>query len=113
MVNEMIKQMPKIENIQIELCYMRESSGNEQIFVRARRKDAPDGKGWAYDVLEYECRQTKYGLTLDECIDQAVFSSKSLLDFFGLSKNDLVCCGFTDTMTSQFEKSTKRWLRGL
>jgi len=54
-----MSNLPKIENVTLQILRMDESSGNIQIFVRAKRADDNSSKLFQ-ETLEYQCFQTKH-----------------------------------------------------
>lgn len=107
-----MENLSKIENVVVEICCARESSGNIQFFLRAKRTD--DTSFMSLDgCLEYQCFQTKHEQTVKKCIDNAVFGSMFLLRFFGLTHEDIKLSGFDDEMIEFAKKSTKRWFKSL
>ena len=85
----------KIENVSVCVTRMEESNGNVQFFLRAVRTDVSYFNMKVDSLLEYSCFQTKTGLTINECIERAVFESQFLLRFFGLEKSDLILQRFS------------------
>lgn len=68
---------------------MKESSGNEQFFVRMIRKDGYTGMQSIDAVVEYSCHQTKY-LAREECLERAWWDASYLARFVGLTSLDEV-----------------------
>lgn len=75
--------MEKLEQVEVNILKMRESSGNEQFFVRLVRNDKDSGIACNDGVLEYACFQTKH-LSKDECLQRAWFSASFAARFIGL-----------------------------
>lgn len=83
--------MKKLDNLEVSVCKMRESSGNEQFYVRMERTDEKIHGS----ILEYDCFQTKH-LEKQECLEHAWFSTSMLARFCGLSSMEEVTLkGFT------------------
>lgn len=80
--------MTKIENIQVKITKMSESSGNKQFFVRMVRTDT-SGKGSLAGMLEYQCFQTK-NEPIEQCLEKAWFAAAFLARFVGFSSMDEV-----------------------
>lgn len=88
--------MKKLDNVEVHICKMKESSGNEQFFVRLARSDDKEHGS----ILEYDCFQTKH-LDKDECLKRAWFSSGMVARFCGLSSMDEVkLVGFNNDETT-------------
>lgn len=96
----------KIENVLIQINKAVESSGNQQFFIRATRIDSTEFLG---TLLEYQCFQTKSGLTVKECIDNALFSASFLLRFFGHKAKDLKFIGFNEAEMQLVQESKRFW----
>ena len=77
--------MKKIDNLQVSICKLVESSGNEQFYVRLVRTDEKSHGS----ILEYDCFQTKH-LSKEECLSRAWFSASIVARFCGLSSMDEV-----------------------
>lgn len=77
--------MKKIDNIQVSICKLVESSGNEQFYVRLVRTDEKSHGS----ILEYDCFQTKH-LSKEECLSRSWFSASIVARFCGLSSMDEV-----------------------
>lgn len=77
--------MKKLNNVEVAICKMRESSGNEQFYVRLMRTDEKTHGS----ILEYDCFQTKH-LDKKECVERAWFSASFLARFSGLSSMEEV-----------------------
>lgn len=80
--------MSKIENIQVKITKMSESSGNKQFFVRMVRTDT-SGRDSLAGMLEYQCFQTKH-TPIEDCLQNAWFAASLLARFVGLSSMDEV-----------------------
>lgn len=78
--------MTKIENIQVKITKMTESSGNIQFFVRMQRTDV-SGRDSLSGMLEYQSFQTKNS-PLETCLSHAWFAASFLARFVGLSSMD-------------------------
>ena len=81
-----MSNLPKIENVTLQILRMDESSGNIQIFVRAKRTDDNSSKLFQ-ETLEYQCFQTKH-IEYKECLSRAWFSASIVGRFCGLSSMD-------------------------
>lgn len=93
--------MKKLDNVEVTICKMSESSGNEQFYVRLVRTDEKEHGS----VLEYYCFQTK---TLDktQCLERAWFSASMVARFAGLSSMDEVKLqGFSEEETAIIKKA--------
>ena len=82
-----MSNLPKIENVTLQILRMDESSGNIQIFVRAKRTDDNSSKLFQ-ETLEYQCFQTKH-MQYKECLSRAWFSATKLCNFFLVSLSSL------------------------
>ena len=99
-MKEKIK-MKKLDNLEVSIWKMKESSGNEQFFLRLVRTD----ESVHGSILEYECFQTKH-LTKKECLERAWFSASMVARFCGLSSmEEIILRGFTDEETEIIKKS--------
>ncbi len=92
-----------IDNVKTCIVRMYESSGNVQFFVRSVRTDTRE-------ILEYNCFQTKYGRTEEQCVKDALFASIFLLKFFGHTNVDFI--GFTEEnrKTVELNKRFRRFV---
>lgn len=87
--------MTKIENIQVKITKMTESSGNIQFFVRMQRTDV-SGRDFLSGMLEYQCFQTK-NIPIDQCLQNAWFAASFLARFVGLnSMQEVILENMTD-----------------
>lgn len=77
----------KIENVKLQILKAEESSGNIQIFVRAKRTE--EINNIFGETLEYHCFQTKH-LDYKECLSRAWFSAGTLCNFFGHTLDDIL-----------------------
>ena len=75
------EKMKKLANVEVSICKLSESSGNEQFYVRLVRTDEIKFHG---SVLEYDCFQTKF-LDKKKCLEHAWFSASMVARFCGLS----------------------------
>lgn len=75
--------MKKLDNLEVIICKMSESSGNEQFYVRLSRTDEKTHGS----NLDYDCFQTKH-LDKKECLERAWFSASMLARFCGLTSMD-------------------------
>lgn len=73
-------KMKKLDNVEVHILKMKESSGNEQFYIRLIRTDE-NSHG---SILEYDCFQTKH-LEKKECLSRAWFSASVVARFAGLS----------------------------
>lgn len=97
----MKEKMKKLDNLEVSICKMKESSGNEQFFVRMARTDEKIHGS----ILEYDSFQTK-NLDKKECLERAWFSTSMLARFCGLSSMEEVrLIGFTDEETEIIKKA--------
>lgn len=94
-------KMKKLDNLEVSICKMQESSGNEQFFVRMERTDEQIHGS----ILEYDCFQTK-NLDKKECLKRAWFSTSMVARFCGLSSmDDVILRNFTDEETEIIKKA--------
>ena len=77
-----MSNLPKIENVTLQILRMDESSGNIQIFVRAKRADDNPSKLFQ-ETLEYQCFQTKH-IQYKECLSRAWFRQQCYVIFLGI-----------------------------
>lgn len=97
----MKEKMKKLDSLEVTICKMIESSGNEQFFVRLVRTDEKTHGS----ILEYDCFQTKH-LDKKECLDRAWFSSSMVARFCGLSSMDeVILKNFTVEETEIIKKA--------
>lgn len=81
-----MKNKPKkLDHLEVHICKMKESSGNEQFYVRLVRTDEKTHGS----ILEYDCFQTKH-LDKKECLERSWFSASMIARFCGLSSMDEV-----------------------
>jgi hypothetical protein len=84
--------MKKLDNVEVSILKMIESSGNEQFFVQLIRTDEKKQGS----RLDYECFQNKY-LDKIECLERAWFSCSFLARFCGLnSMDEIIFRGLND-----------------
>lgn len=102
----MKEKMKKLDNVEVVICKMSESSGNEQFYVRMQRTDEKKHGS----TLEYECFQTKH-LEKKECLERAWFSTSMLARFCGLDSMDEVkLVNFSEEETEIIKKALYlRW----
>lgn len=74
--------------VKVVILKMKESSGNEQFFVRLVRVDG-DSDFLNQKVLELSCWQTKF-LNKDECMGRAWFDASDAARFLGHKNMDKV-----------------------
>ena len=98
--------MKKMEHLKVCITKMKESSGNEQFYVRLVRTD----EKIFGNTLEYDCFQTKF-LDKKECLERAWFTSSMLARFCGLNSMDEVFLqGFDEQETETIKKALYlRW----
>lgn len=98
--------MKKLNDLEVIICKMKESSGNEQFYVRLVRTDE-NSHG---SILEYYCSQTKH-LDKKECLERAWFSASMVARFCGLSSMEEVKLqGLTQEETDIIKKALYlRW----
>ena len=93
--------MKKLDNLEVNILKMKESSGNEQFYVRMVRSD--ETKHGA--SLDYDCFQTKH-LDKKECLERAWFSASMLARFCGLSSiEEVTFTNFTIEETETIKKA--------
>lgn len=102
----MKENMKKLDNVEVSICKMKESSGNEQFYLRLVRTD----QKFHGSNLDYECFQTKH-LDKKECLERVWFSASMLARFCGLSSMDeVILIGFTEEETETLKKALYlRW----
>lgn len=89
--------MKKIAEVDVQIVKMRESSGNEQFFIRLSRNDGEKSAFSTSGILEHSCFQTKNNLTKEECLSRAWFTAGFLARFVGLkSMNEVQLIGIDD-----------------
>lgn len=100
------EKLSKLDNLEVHICKMKESSGNEQFYVRLVRTDEKIHGS----ILDYDCFQTKY-LDKKECLERAWFLSSMLARFCGLSSMDeIILRGLNDEEIEIIKKSLyMRW----
>ena len=98
--------MKKLDSLEVSICKMNESSGNEQFYVRLVRTDEKTHGS----ILEYDCFQTK-NLDRKECLERAWFSASMLARFCGLSSmEEITLVGLTHEETEVIKKAfCLRW----
>ena len=93
--------MKKLDNLEVKICKMSESSGNDQFYVNLVRTD--EKKHGA--TLNYDCYQTKH-LDKKECLERAWFTASMVARFCGLSSmEEVILVGLTDEETEIIKKS--------
>jgi len=102
----MKEKMKKLDNVEVSICKMSESSGNEQFFIRLVRTDEKIHGS----ILEYECFQTKH-LDKEECLNRAWFSASMVARFCGLSSmEEVILRNMTNEETEIIKKALYlRW----
>lgn len=98
--------MKKLDNVEVTILKMKESSGNVQFYVRLQRTDEKTHGS----VLEYDCFQTKH-LEHKECLERAWFSASMVARFCGLnSMDEIKLVNFTEEETETIKKALYlRW----
>ena len=98
--------MKKLDNLEVSICKMNESSGNEQFYVRLVKTD----ENIHGSILDYDCFQTK-NLDKKECLERAWFSASMVARFCGLSSmEEVVLNGLSEEETQIIKKSLYlRW----
>lgn len=97
----MKEKMKKLDNLEVSICKMKESSGNEQFYVRLVRTD----EKLHGSILEYDCFQTKH-LDKTECLNRAWFSTSMLARFCGLaSMEEVILNGLNEEETEIIKKA--------
>lgn len=101
------QSLSRVTNVEVQIVKMRESSGNEQFFVRLSRNDCNGGPTFTDGILEHSCWQTlKNNLPKDTCIERAWFDAGFLARFVGLeSYDDIVVIGFDEEETKKLKSS--------
>lgn len=99
-------KLKKLDNVEVSICKMEESSGNEQFYVRLCRTDEKKHGS----ILEYDCFQTKH-LEKEECLNRAWFSASMLARFAGLeSMEEVKLIRLTEEETNIIKKALfLRW----
>ena len=98
--------MKKLDNLEVKICKMSESSGNEQFYVNLVRTDEKKHGS----TLNYDCYQTKH-LDKKECLERAWFTASMVARFCGLSSmEEIILVGLTDEETEIIKKALYlRW----
>lgn len=87
----------RLESVEVAIVKMKESSGNEQFFVKLLRTDIEKEKTISNLGLDYSCWQTK-NLEKEECLSRAWFDASILARFSGLnSVDDIILKGFDES----------------
>ena|ERR1044071_972917 len=100
--------MKRLNDVEVKIVKMKESSGNEQFFVRLVRTDEVQSISSVHGILEYNCWQTK---TVDKntCLKNAWFCASLLARFAGLtSMEEVKLCNFDEE-----EKTLIKTFRGM
>lgn len=88
--------MKKLVEVDVQIIKMRESSGNEQFFVRQVRNDNQSGRLSMRGVLMYSCWETKH-LDKAKCLSRAWFDASFVAGFVGLgSMDEVILIGLDD-----------------
>lgn len=90
-------KLERLDKVDVEIVKMRESSGNEQFFVRFSRNDNDDVMG-NIKKFTFSCFQTlKNNLTREECLSRAWFEAGMAARFVGLkSMSEVKILGITE-----------------
>lgn len=90
--------LDRLDKVEVEVVRMRESSGNEQFFVRLTRNDSGQGLFATSGTLTHACFQTqKNNLTKEECLSMAWFEAGMVARFVGLkSMSEVVIIGLSE-----------------
>ncbi len=98
--------MKKLDNLEVTILKMTESSGNQQFYVRLHRTDEKTHGS----ALDYDCFQTK-NLDHEQCLERAWFSASMLARFCGLaSMDEIKLLNFTEEETETIKKALYlRW----
>lgn len=95
----------RLESVNVSILKMRESSGNEQFFVRLLRNDVEEHEFFGKPALDYACWQTK-NLDKKECLSRAWFDASHLAGFAGLnSMDDVVLINLDEEEIKVLKKS--------
>lgn len=81
--------MKRLNDVEVKIVKMKESSGNEQFFVRLVRTDEVKKIFSVHGTLEYHCWQTK-NVDKHTCLKNAWFDASLLARFAGLSSMEEV-----------------------
>lgn len=94
-------KLERLDKVDVEVVKKRESSGNEQFFVRFSRNDHNENVMGNIKKFSFACFQTlKNNLTKEECLSRAWFEAGMAARFVGLkSLNEVKIIGFTDEET--------------
>lgn len=85
----MSKINKKIAELEVQIVKMKESSGNEQFFIRMIRNDSAKKSLFDQPTLEHSCWQTK-NLSREECLSRAWWDASYLARFVGLNSMEEV-----------------------
>ncbi|MBC7474042.1 MAG: hypothetical protein H7263_07090 [Candidatus Sericytochromatia bacterium] len=98
--------MKKLDSLEVQICKMSESSGNDQFYVNLVRTDEKKHGS----TLNYDCYQTKH-LDKKECLERAWFTASMVARFCGLSSmEEIILMGLTDEETEIIKKALYlRW----
>ncbi len=102
----MKEKMKRLEVLEVRICKMSESSGNDQFYVRLVRTDEKTHGSH----LDYNCFQTKH-FDRKECLERAWFTASMVARFAGLSSMDeVILRGLTEEETETIKKALYlRW----
>lgn len=85
--------------LQVVIIKMKESSGNEQLFVQLRYKTCGSSLDIA-KILNYTCHQTMYQRdvirTIEQCLERAWFDASMLSKFISSTKEDVKILGLSE-----------------
>ena len=98
--------MKKLDSLEVSICKMSESSGNDQFYVNLVRTDEKQHGS----TLNYDCFQTKH-LDKKECLERAWFTASMVARFCGLSSmEEIQLRNLTDEETEIIKKALYlRW----
>lgn len=100
--------MQILPNVEVQIVKMRESSGNEQFFVRLSRTDKEKGTFCIEGMLEYNCHQTKF-LDKNQCLERAWFDASYLARWVGFkTMDDVKLIGIDEEETAILKNSLSR-----
>lgn len=95
----MIKGGGSMKNVAVQICKMKESSGNEQFFCRFVRVDVKDHTS----VFEHNCFQTKH-FSKEECLERAWFTASFMARWVGCKMDEVQLVGFDEDEKSYITK---------
>ena len=93
--------MKKLDNLEVKICKLSESSGNHQFYVNLVRIDEKKHGS----TLNYDCYQTKH-LDKKECLERAWFTASIVARFCGLSSmEEVMLVGLTEEETEVIKQA--------